>query len=393
MKNKVRSISIIIFISAFIIPILLGEQKAKWKGNIKVEDGAKTIINTDQPVFGELVLELEKNFILGTEKNEHDIFSLIWDVQADTQGNIYVSDFKDRRIKKFSSKGEYLYDVGRMGQGPGEFQGARNIFIDAETGDIYLADLMKVHRYDQEGQYQDSVAMNRYFRRFFVDAEKSFWAIAAYYDETGKGNAFEKISPQGELLRRIIKISPQDTDLTKPIGEGEVVAVVGPKHGFEYELIISRIDNRTCLWAVSNKYELNVIDINGDLLFKIRKQEAPQKFTRKEKNKILSRFDTRIQKNIKLPPFKPFFEEIISDSEGRIYIKRTPSPLSENEEYVYDIFSKDGYYLYSSCFTEEPVVIENGLMYTLVRDPEISYQYVKGYQIKNWDQIKKVISK
>ncbi|MGM0466287.1 MAG: 6-bladed beta-propeller [Acidobacteriota bacterium] len=393
MKNKVRSISIIIFISAFIIPILLGEQKAKWKGNIKVEDGAKTIINTDQPVFGELVLELEKNFILGTEKNEHDIFSLIWDVQADTQGNIYVSDFKDRRIKKFSSKGEYLYDVGRIGQGPGEFQGARNIFIDDETGDIYLADLMKVHRYDQEGQYQDSVAMNRYFRRFFVDAEKSFWAIAAYYDETGKGNAFEKISPQGELLRRIIKISPQDTDLTKPIGEGEVVAVVGPKHGFEYELIISRIDNRTCLWAVSNKYELNVIDINGDLLFKIRKQEAPQKFTRKEKNKILSRFDTRIQKNIKLPSFKPFFEEIISDSEGRIYIQRTPSPLSENEEYVYDIFSKDGHYLYSSCFTEEPVVIKNGLMYTLVRDPEISYQYVKGYQIKNWDQIKKVISK
>jgi len=95
---------------------------------------------------------------------------------------------------------------------------------------------------------------------------------------------------------------------------------------------------------------------------------------------------------MKLPHFKPFFKKIISDSEGRIYVQRTRSPLDEKEEYVYDIFSKEGHYLYWSCFAEDPVVIKNGFFYTVVRDSETDEQYVRIYQIKNWDQIKKNIS-
>lgn len=388
MKNNTKIISIVLFLSAFILVISFGGQKDTWKGKIEIEDGVKIIQNPKEPLYGEIKFELEEVCVLGNEKNEHDIFALIYDVQVDAQGNVYISDIKDRRIKKFSSQGEYLYDIGRIGQGPGEFQGARNIFVDDQSGDIYLADFMKVHRYNREGQYQDSIAMKRYFRRFFVDAEKSFWAMAAYFDETGQGNAFEKISSQGELLRRIINISPKDTDSTKPVGEGEVVVVAGPKHGFDYELIISRIDNRTCLWALSSKYELNVVDTKGDLIFKIRKQEAPQKFSGREKDKILSRFNIKIRKKIKLPRFKPFFKKIISDSEGRIYIQRTRSPLSENKEYVYDIFSKNGHYLYRSRYAKDAVIIKNGFFYTVVKDPETALQFVRQYKIKNWDQIK-----
>ncbi len=386
--KSTANISLFIFILLLICAFSVEGQKPKWRGKVEYIDKVKIVENPREPLFGEIVYDLEEVCILGTEKNEHDIFALIWDVQVDAQGNVYISDIKDKRIKKFSSKGEYLYDIGRIGQGPGEFQGARNIFVDDQSGDIYLADFMKVHRYNREGQYQDSVAMKRFFRRFFVDAEKSFWAMAAYFDETGKGDAFEKISPQGELLRRIIKISPQDTYSTKPVGEGEVVVTMGPKHGFEYELIISRIDNRTCLWALSSKYELNVVDTKGDLLLKIRKQEAPQKFSRREKNKILSRFNIKIRKKVKLPKFKPFFKKIISDSDGRIYIQRTRSPLSENEEYVYDIFSKEGHYLYQSRYAKDPVVIKNGFFYTVVKDPETAIQFVKLYKIKNWGQIK-----
>lgn len=58
-------------------------------------------------------------------------------------------------------------------------------------------------------------------------------------------------------------------------------------------------------------------------------------------------------------------------------------------EVVYDIFSKEGHYLYWSCFAEDPVVIKNGFFYTVVRDSETDEQYVRIYQINNWDQIKK----
>lgn len=392
MRNKTKIVSIVLFLSVFILLLSFGGQKTKWKGKIEVEDGIKIVINPDRPVFGELVFELEKECLLGTEKNEHDIFALIWEVQVDAQGNVYISDFKDRRIKKFSSEGKYLYDIGRIGQGPGEFQGARNLFVDDQSGDIYLADFMKIHRYKLDGTYQDTMPTNRIFRNFFVDAEKSFWAKTFYQDETEQGEAFEKISRQGEIMKRITKYSPQDTGSTMPSREGTVIAVTGPKHGYEYELIISRIDNRTCLWVLSSEYQLNVIGIKGDLLFKILKQESPQKFSGREKDEILNRFNINIRKKMKLPRFKPFFKKIISDSEGRIYVQRTRSPLGEKEEYVYDIFSKDGHYLYWSRFTEDPVVIKNGFFYTVVRNPESDVQYVKIYRVKNWDRIKKDIS-
>ena len=115
-------------------------------------------------------------------------------------------------------------------------------------------------------------------------------------DETGQGEAFEKISPQGDLAKRIHKFSPQALGESKPSGEGEVTVVAGPKHGYEQELIVSKIDEESFLWALSYEYEMNVIDIKGNLLFKIQKQESPQGFSGKEKDIILSQFNNKTRK-------------------------------------------------------------------------------------------------
>ncbi len=384
---------LVIFVFCLITPLafLLANQDKypQWKGIIENEGGLKIIKNPDEPVYKEIRYDLEQIFVLGAEKSENDLFSVIFDVQADAQGNVYVSDIRDRRIKKFSPNGEYLYDIGRIGQGPGEFQGARDIYVDDNTGDIYVADFMKIHQYNQDGVFQNTVSIKRIFHTFFVGANRSFWAKTSYMDETGQGEAFEKISQQGQLAKRIYKFSPQITESSKPSGEGTVTVVSGPKHGYEQELIVSKIDDMTFLWALSNEYKLNVVNNEGELLLRILKQESPEKFSGKEKDKILSKFNDNARKIVKLPPYKPFFKKIISDDEGRIYVQRTSSPLSEKEEYVYEIFSKNGYFLYQSRFSEEPVVIKNGLLYATVQDPETEIQYVKVYRIKNWSLIKK----
>jgi hypothetical protein len=391
MKNKYSVTLVICFLVSLAFLLANQDKYPQWKGTIENENGVKVINNPEDPHYGEIKFDLEEIFMLGAEKSENDLFSVIFDVQADARGNVYVSDIRERRIKKFSSKGEYLYDIGRIGQGPGEFQGARNIYVDDNTGDIYVADFMKVHRYNQNGVFQKTVSINRIFHTFFVGADRSFWAKTSYMDETGQGEAFEKISPQGQLAKRIYKFSPQITESSKPSGEGTVTVVSGPKHGYEQELIVSKIDGKTFLWALSNEYEMNMVDFEGNLLFKIKKQESPEKFSEKEKDKILSKFNDNARKIVKLPPYKPFFKKIISDDEGRIYVQRTSSPLSEKEEYVYDIFSKNGYFLYQSRFSEEPVVIKNALLYTVVRDPETEIQHVKVFRVKNWSSIKKDI--
>ena len=364
----------------------------KWAGSIETRDGVKIINNPIKPAFGEVLFDLEEVWVLGKEKDENDLFASIYDVQVDAQGNIYVSDIKDRRVKKFSAEGKYLRDIGRMGQGPGEFQGARNLAVDDSSGDIYLADLLKVHRYDRDGAYQNSIPINGFFENFFIDKDGAFWARMSYFDEkTGQGRAFDKISRNGELTKRIAKFSASETGSLRRGAEGSVIVTAGPNHGYEAELIVSRVDGQTFLWAVSNAYALNMVDVQGNLSFKILKQEVPQPFSNQEKDKILSGFRADLRAKIELPKFKPFIKKAFADSEGRIYVQRVRSPLDEKEDYLCDIFSKEGYYLYRVRLDIEPAAIKNGCLYSVVRDKETSYHLVKKYRVKNWDRIEKGI--
>ena len=195
----------IILFGAFVLFFCFYEwgSPQKWAGSIETKDGVKIINNPNQPMYGDARYNLEEVWVLGKEKDENDLFASVYDVQVDAQGNLYVSDIKDRRIKKFSAEGKYLRDIGRMGQGPGEFQGARNLAVEDSSGDIYLADLLKVHRYDRNGAYQNSIPINGFFDIFFIDKDGSFWARMSYFDEkTGRDKVFDKISRDGELIEK-----------------------------------------------------------------------------------------------------------------------------------------------------------------------------------------------
>jgi hypothetical protein len=365
----------------------------RWAGSFETKDGVKIITNPHQPVFGEVRFDLEEVWVLGKEKTVNDLFASVYDVKVDAQGNVYISDIKDKRVKKFSPEGKYLRDIGRFGQGPGEFQSARSLAVGDSSGDIYLADLMKVHRYNRDGMYQNDISLKGFFNNYFVDADGNFWARMAYFDNIGQGEAFDKISRNGELIKRILRYSPQDTRSAKPSSGQTVTVTGGIKHGYENEMIISWIDGRSFLWAISNEYTLNVVDSQGDLSFKIVKQEPPQPFSNKEKEIILRQFNDKVRKKIEFPKYRPFMKKVFADSEGRIYVQRIQSPLSDKEEYLYDIFNKSGYFLYESRFICEPVVIKNGYLYSVAREQETSYQLIKKYRIKNWDKIEKDVKK
>jgi len=363
----------------------------KWAGSIETKEGVKIISNPNQPVFGDIRYELEEVLVLGKEKDQNDLFAYIYDVQVDAQGNVYVSDIKDRRVKKFSAEGNYLRDIGRMGQGPGEFQMARNLAVDDSSGDIYLADLLKVHRYNRDGLFQNDIRLQGYFNVFFVDHDGQFWARMMSSGDTGPRESFNKISRQGETIKIVAEFTAQDFRTSKPAGDGTVVAVGVPKHGYENETMISGIDGRAFLWAMSNEYALNVVDSQGNLSFKILKKEPAEPFSNKEKDKILSQFNPRVREKFELPKYKPFLKKVFADSEGRIYVQRVRSPLDEKEDYPCDIFSKEGYFLYRVRLDVEPAIIKSGFLYSIVRERETSYQLVKKYRIKNWARIEKRI--
>jgi len=170
-------------------------------------------------------------------------------------------------------------------------------------------------------------------------------------------------------------------------------------HGYEHDLFISKIDNQAFIHACSKDYELNIIDKEGNIIFKIIKDEPHKKITAKEKDEIENKIklDAMTKGNpireisLNFPEYKPFFYSIFTDCRGRIYVQRNPGKRRENGIRVFDIFSRDGYYLYRATIPIPPLIIENGYLYASIMNEDTGEELVQRFKIKNWEQIKEGI--
>lgn len=67
-------------------------------------------------------------------------FDMPTDVAVTNDGSFYVSDgYSNSRIIKFSASGKYLFQWGKKGSGPGEFDIPHAVDLD-EKGNVYVAD-------------------------------------------------------------------------------------------------------------------------------------------------------------------------------------------------------------------------------------------------------------
>jgi hypothetical protein len=92
-----------------------------------------------------------------------------WGITVDELGDVYVVDWRNDRVQKFNSEGEFIFAFGKAGSGDGEFNRPTDVAVD-EHGDIYVADCgnNRVQLFNSE---------SRYVEKFLGDASLSQTAI------------------------------------------------------------------------------------------------------------------------------------------------------------------------------------------------------------------------
>jgi len=88
------------------------------------------------------------------EEPEQGKFASPVGIDADREGNVFVSDSLLNRVYVFSSDGKYLRDI-KPPDGEGRFQRPTGIAVNRQEGVLYLVDTIacKVHAYSTEGQH------------------------------------------------------------------------------------------------------------------------------------------------------------------------------------------------------------------------------------------------
>jgi hypothetical protein len=392
MKNKTKFALIVLFFSVSIMLVSYGSQEVEWKGKIEKEKGITVIKNPTEPLHGEIKFVLEEDLNIGNQQDENFLFYRVSNIQVDNHGNIYVLDSGNHRVQCFDKNGNYLLTIGRKGEGPGEFSRPFILQIEDETGNIYVNDsLRKIKIFDKEGNYLNKdIKLEGMIRYFYLDSDRNIWG---QFFSIGT-NSIKKVDHKGKVVQKLAKSPFVFT--RKKLGKGRAFAIT---HGYEHENYISKIDNHTFIYGQSKEYELNIFNKEGNILIKIKKDEPYKKFTKEEKSRIQSRIKTELKSegypfrglSLRFPKLIPFFYSIFTDCRSRIYVRRNPRKRKGNGVGVYDIFSKEGYYLYKASIPTRPYVIKNGYLYTRIVNEDTGEELVRRYKIKNWEKIKEGI--
>ena len=110
-----------------------------WVGAITAEGNVTTVVNESGSVWGGPATLVEEASI-GVESGPDEyLFGQIGGVWAD-EDRIYVADHQVPAVRVYDTSGEYLFDIGRQGQGPGEYEEPWSV-ATKPNGDIVVAEI------------------------------------------------------------------------------------------------------------------------------------------------------------------------------------------------------------------------------------------------------------
>lgn len=367
-------------------------EKAEWKGEIEYENGIKIVKNPAEPVYGEILFDLEEDLSIGREDDDNYMFYRPRKINTDDQGNIYILERGNHRIQKFDLNGQYLQTIGQKGQGPGEFERPYSFFLD-KNKNIYVTEGRKIQIFNSEGEFLRSIPVSYFTTNFSVTPDGNIFAVASITKEEARNQAVIKMDQKGKIIKTIAEFPD-----IKPVsrkGKGGSISVFSVSHSYNPSLYFSQSANGKVIYAYSSEYSLFQFNLEGNIELIIKKEEPYHSISQKEKSKIYEGFSELeerwpkgvVKEAVQFPPHRPFFSRIITDDRGRIYVRRIEPVHEEDETVEFDIFSKDGYYLYKTNLPFTPEIIKNGCFYDLNTSEETGEVKIKRFKIKNWEQI------
>jgi len=180
---------LLIVIVVFLI-ISCGQPKSAWKGSIEEIDGVTVVKNPKEPIYGEDVLTLEEDLVIGGGVNEVEpAFLSVRTFKIDDEENIYVLDNKAHKIKVFNKTGKLVREFGEKGQGPGELDFPTNIELYSENQLIvFNMRGRKMSLFSRNGEFIKDLPMEKHGRisRIRIDSQGSFYGYSMLREESSR---------------------------------------------------------------------------------------------------------------------------------------------------------------------------------------------------------------
>jgi len=330
------------------------DTEGTWAGTITTEGNVTTVVNESGSVWGGTARLVEEASI-GVASGEPWV--MLGDINgvAASSDRIYVADQSVPIVRSYTWAGEYLGDLGREGQGPGEY-----VYISAlgvsNDGRVFVhaRNQRRVNIYSEVGEFLDSHALPATMSDSMVVAPDGTTygpvlagAADAYYRTAYSYQAHGPEGPFGELL-------------VAPRFEFEIPHLGGPRglqvpQAPNYAWAMAPDGN--LIAGVSDDYRFTIVRPDGSELVVQRAyeplpidEEERQEAIRSSTNFIRTYRDTETWDGPPVPRFKPAYLRFMPTRSGALWVIR-PGPSEMYREarwrdtYIVHAFGADGRFL------------------------------------------------
>jgi general stress protein 26 len=115
----------------------------------KIEERVISLLpknNSGQSIIKSKIHNAKQIYQIGQKEGpSYQIIGRITSIVTDQENNIYLLDSRKNTVLVYNSIGKYLYQFGRGGRGPGEFQSPIDMAIDEEGNIWFLSGLNSEH--------------------------------------------------------------------------------------------------------------------------------------------------------------------------------------------------------------------------------------------------------
>jgi len=371
-----------------------GQHEPVWKGKIEYEDGVKVVKNPGEPLYKPIHLETEEDLCFGNEDDdEYMLYLPVW-LSVDSKGNIFVLVVREFQIRKFDSDGKFLAAVGKRGQGPGEFEQPRGLYLDS-LGRVYTFDSRRnnLHIFSNELSFIETRKLEFRPYGFSLSQDDRMILSNIHYSPPSSSTDIILTNPSGELIDQIASFPYELPPMIKNMMLG---------NPYSHRLYFAPIREGGAVYGYSSKYVLYSVSSDGKLKLKINVNRMPEPISEAEKeslrNDIFERQEKRpesekftkseVKKAYVFPEHKPFYTNILVDDKSQIFAKKLKLYDPKDESVCFDFFNEEGVYLHEVTMPFSPRALVGQCLYRFVSNRETGYVVIKRYRITNWDQIK-----
>ena len=190
-------LTILFILSTFFISLIVSGAEIKKKINLK----------DIKKVEGNIKLKLINSWGGDNETDDNHIFKIPTKIINDKNKNFYILDIGQNFIKCFTDNGHYIRNIGRRGEGPGEFLSPSSIVLDNLNNiHIFESGLKREFIYDINGNFKKKIRKNKSVSSSFfllsgnrIDLERNF--------RKGISFTLTKRDKNNNFLNNIIKTS------------------------------------------------------------------------------------------------------------------------------------------------------------------------------------------